>query len=129
MMMKRKYRRMIKRYVRAYNNFDIDKMMADMDDDVKFENIADGVVTLSLEGKDALKVQAGNAKNLFKKRKQTITHYSFGKDYVEIRVNYSAIVAIDLPEGIKAGDSLELKGRSIFMFKDNKIIELKDIAE
>ena len=125
----KKYKRIIKRYVKAYNHFDIDRMMADMDDDVKFENIAEGVVTLSLEGKEALKDQAGNAKNLFKKRKQTITHYSFGKDYAEIRVNYSAIVAVDLPEGLKSGDSLELKGRSIFMFKDNKIIELKDIAE
>ena len=120
---------MIQRYVKAYNNFDVDKMLADMAEDVKFENIADGLVTLSIEGKEALKEQMENAGNLFSERTQTISQYSYSKDYVEIRVDYKAMVAVDLPNGIKAGEQIELKGKSIFMFRDNQIIELKDIAE
>jgi len=128
-MKNRKYKKMIQRYVKAYNNFDVDKMLVNMADDVKFENIADGLVTLSIEGKEALKEQMENARNLFSERTQTITQYSYSKDYVEIRVNYTAMVAVDLPNGIKAGEQIELKGKSIFLFRDNQIIELKDIAE
>src|SRR6056297_3661286 len=128
-MKNRKYKKMIQRYVKAYNNFDVDKMLVNMADDVKFENIADGLVTLSIEGKEALKEQMENARNLFSERTQTITQYSYSKDYVEIRVNYTAVVAVDLPNGVKAGEQIELKGKSIFLFRDNQIIELKDIAE
>ena len=128
-MKKRKFKKIIQRYIKAYNNFDVDKMLLDMADDVKFENIADGMVTLSIEGKQALKEQMENARNLFSERTQTITQYSYSKDYVEIRVDYKAMVAVDLPNGIKAGEQIELKGKSIFMFRDNQIIDLKDIAE
>jgi len=120
---------MVQRYVKAYNNFDVERMLVDMADDVKFENIVDGLVTLSIEGKEALKDQMENAKNLFSKRTQTISGIHYSKDYIEIRVDYSAIVAVDLPNGLKAGDPIELKGKSIFLFRDKKIIELKDIAE
>lgn len=127
-MKKRKYKKIIQRYVKAYNNFDVDKMLVDMADNVKFENIADGLVTLSIEGKEALKEQMENAKKVFSKRTQTISQYTYNKDYAAIKVNYSAIAAVDLPNGVKAGDPIELSGKSIFMFRDNKIIELKDIA-
>ena len=128
-MKRRRYKKMIQRYVKAYNNFDVDKMLGDMADDVKFENIAEGLITLSIEGKEALKEQMENAKNLFSERTQTINHYSYSKDYVEVQVNYTAVVAVDLPNGVKAGEHIVLKGKSIFMFRDNQIIELKDIAE
>lgn len=43
-------------------------------------------------------------------------------------IDYSATLATDLPNGLKKGHKIELKGKSIFKFLDNKIIELIDIS-
>jgi len=39
-----------------------------------------------------------------------------------------AIFANDMPSGEKAGDKLELKGKSVFRFKDDLIIVIEDIS-
>ena len=38
------------------------------------------------------------------------------------------VLAVDLPQGPKAGESLNLKGKSEFRFKDGLIIELTDYS-
>ena len=45
-----------------------------------------------------------------------------------VEIDYHAILAIDLPNGLKAGSELNLTGKSIFKFSENKIIELTDIS-
>jgi len=35
---------------------------------------------------------------------------------------------MDLPNGLKKGESLELKGQSIFHFKEQEIIKIQDIS-
>lgn len=72
--------------------------------------------------------QAEQVKQLFKKRKQTITEIKFNEDRVEVKIDYYGILAVDFSDELKAGDVIELKGSSIFRFKDNKVIELKDIS-
>lgn len=122
------YREIIYRYIEAYNNFDIDNMLMDMHDDVRFINISNGEIMLTTSGIAELKNQAEQAKQYFKERKQKITAIRFKGDEVEIDIDYSGILAIDLPDGQKSGDKIELKGKSIFKFRYNKIIELKDIS-
>jgi len=70
------YQTIIENYIYAYNHFEVDKMMTDMNDSVQFETISNGVVNMKL----------------------------------------------------KTGDKIELKGKSISQFKNNKIIELTDIS-
>lgn len=127
-MNKEKYQKIIENYILAYNSFDIDSMLADMDDHVLFENISNGEVNLSTHDLIELKKQVEQAKNFFKEREQKITGIHFDDDRVEINIDYKGILAIDLPNGIKAGDKIEMQGKSIFKFKDNKIVELKDIS-
>lgn len=122
------YQRIIENYIRAYNSFDIEKMLIDMDDNVRFENSTDGVVNLVTNNIMELRIQAEQARQFFKEREQTITDYIFNNDLVEIHIDYKGVLAIDFPNGLKAGDKIELKGKSIFKFKNNKIIELKDIS-
>ncbi|RYZ14912.1 MAG: nuclear transport factor 2 family protein, partial [Sphingobacteriales bacterium] len=95
---------------------------------VRFENISNGEVNLETNGIAELKEQAGKAKNLFSERQQTVTGFTFTGDEVETEIEYTGILATDLPNGLKAGDKIELKGKSIFRFKDNKIIGLTDIS-
>jgi hypothetical protein len=59
----------------TYNSFDIDRMLSDMRDEIKFENISNGEINLTTNGIEELRNQAEQAKQLFKERKQEITEY------------------------------------------------------
>ena len=48
----------IRAYVSAYNGFDIEKMVEDLDDSIIFENIQNNTVLLRLDGIAAFKEQA-----------------------------------------------------------------------
>jgi hypothetical protein len=122
------YKQIIEKYIDSYNHFDTETMLSDMDNDICFENISNGQTTLTLHGKEALKNQVQQVNHYFKSRKQTVSNYIFYNEKVEITIDYTAILAIDLPKGLKAGETFSTKGKSIFTFKNNKIIELKDIS-
>lgn len=104
-------------------------MCADMAVDVVFENIHDGSTTMSLKGKDAFMKQALSVLDLFDTRKQTITSILHSRNISEITVDYEAKLAKNLPNGMKKGRVLRLKGKSIFEFsEDGKIVRLVDVS-
>jgi len=118
----------INQYINAYNNFDVNEMVANMDPLIKFENISNGEVNMTLNGLPAFIEQAEQAKALFISRQQTIKSYKHTGNQTEIDIAYHAILAIDLPNGMKKGDELNLTGKSIFKFLGDKITELTDIS-
>ena len=118
----------VKNYVNAYNNFDVNEMMADMDQSIVFENVANGKVNMTLNGLDEFKAQAEEGKNLFSSRQQTIKGFTHTNEQTEIEIAYHAVLAIDLPNGMKKGDELNLSGRSIFKFSGDKIVKITDIS-
>jgi hypothetical protein len=122
------HQQIIENYVRAYNGFDIEGMLAGMHKDVRFENISNGEVTLVTNGIAELKKQAKQAGEYFKEREQKITGMQHKNNLVEADIDYKATLAVDLPNGMKAGDTIEMKGKSVFRFRGDKIIELKDIS-
>ena len=121
-------KKIVESYVRAYNNFDIENMLKDMDEGVIFRNISGGAVNLTTNGIEELRKQAEYAKELFSEREQKITGLKFGENEVEVEIVYSGTLAADLPNGLKQGDKIELNGKSIFRFAGNKIIEIEDIS-
>lgn len=120
--------RIIKNYVEGYNQFDIDKMIVDFKDDVVFENIQNGEVNMTLTGINEFREQAENAKVYFSTRSQTITTFNHFDSKTEIEIDYYAVLAMDFPNGMKTGEELNLKGKSIFEFSDDKILKLSDIS-
>ena len=120
--------KIVKNYIDGYNQFDCDKMLMDFDENVVFENIQEGEVSMSLTGLKALRQQAEQAKNYFATRTQTIKSFKHLGDETEIELDYYAILAMDFPNGLKKGDELKLKGKSIFRFLNNKVIKLTDIS-
>ena len=120
--------RIIKNYVEGYNQFDIDKMTTDFSRDIVFENIQNGEVNMTLNGLNEFKEQAENAKAYFSTRSQVITVLNHFESKTEIEIDYKAVLAIDFPNGMKAGEELNLKGKSVFEFLDNKILKLRDIS-
>jgi nucleoid DNA-binding protein len=115
-------------YIDAYNRFDVERMVKNFHEEIRFENINQGKVTLSLSGLSAFKEQANEARHYFSVRKQTPRSFRHHKNSSEVDLDYYAILAIDLPNGLKKGDELKLRGRSVFTFTGTKIIMLTDIS-
>ena len=120
--------KIIKDYINAYNNFDIEKMLTHLDEHVKFENISNGATNMTLTDLNSFREQAEQAKKIFTTRNQTRRSWTHQDNLIEIEIEYNAVLAIDLPNGLKKDDNLNLEGKSIFKFSGDKIIELTDIS-
>ncbi|PUB29517.1 hypothetical protein C8J95_106170 [Elizabethkingia sp. YR214] len=118
----------IRSYINAYNQFDIPGMVANLHDNIIFKNIQDGETNLLLQGKKEFRQQAELAKTYFTERQQNIISVKHSEDQTEIEIDYFAVLAADMPNGLKKGNELKLTGKSIFRFSDDRIIELTDIS-
>lgn len=118
----------ISNYVKAYNNFDVEDMLKNLAPSVKFQNISNGDVDMELDGIEAFRSQVEQATKLFERREQIIRSFKHTGNKTEIAIDYNAILAADLPNGLKKGDELNLKGHSIFTFDGDKIVGIMDIS-
>ncbi len=118
----------IEQYIKAYNNFDVDGMLEHLHEAIEFKNISNGEVNIQINGIVAFRQQAEQAKQFFQTREQRITNLIIGDNNITVGVDYQAVLATHLPNGMKKGDTLALQGKSIFQFQDNKIISITDIS-
>jgi len=118
--------KIIQNYIDGYNEFDIEKMTCNFDDNIVFKNIQGGEVNMTLNGINEFKQQAERVKSYFETREQKIISMSHNYDKTEVEIEYSTVLAMDFPNGLKKGEKLELKGKSVFTFQNDKIIQLID---
>ena len=116
----------VKKFIEAYNSLDVEKMMTFLHPEIVFKNISNGEEDTHITGIDEFRELAKKSLMLFKEREQKIISYTEEGDTVNVEIAYHAILAIDLPNGLKAGDSLDLNGKSKYVFKDDLIILLVD---
>jgi hypothetical protein len=126
--MEEEQKQIISDYITAYNNFDIAGMAKHLDEHVVFENISKGEVTLRTTGLAAFVNQAETAKGYFKEREQTITSWFFSGHQVKVDISYRGVLQVDIPNGPKSGETLNLTGRSEFELLNGRIISLKDFS-
>ena len=115
-------------YIQCYNHFDVPGMVKNFDQEIVFRNIQNGKETMTLTGLPAFVAQAQQVLPLFSTRKQTLISLVHKDDTTEVEITYEATWALDFPGVAKKGDRMELKGRSIFKFREGKIISLTDIV-
>lgn len=89
------------RYVEAYNQMDVEDMIAHLDDGIVFLNVMNGQNTLELKGIEEFKKQAIEALSYFSERKQSVESITHTQGSTEIVISYRAIAAMDFPNGIK----------------------------
>lgn len=118
----------IRSYLAAYNSFDIEGMVALVHPELVFENVSGGEVTARTEGIDQFRQLASQSKALFSSRHQAATKFTFVADTVTVDINYKGVLAVDLSNGMKAGEVLQLNGRSEFKFKDGKMFRISDFS-
>ncbi|WP_426493406.1 nuclear transport factor 2 family protein [Hymenobacter sp. 102] len=121
-------KKLVTDYVEAYNAFDVAGMLRHLHAEVVFRNISGGQVNLTTTGKESFRQQAERAKSYFSQREQRIIDWQFADNRAEVRIDYSAVAAVDFPNGLKAGDALQLQGRSVFQFAEDRIVSIDDIC-
>ncbi|MBD8880103.1 MULTISPECIES: nuclear transport factor 2 family protein [Rhodanobacter] len=119
-------RALVDRYLDAYNRMDVDAMLATMQDEVVFENYTGGVLALRTMGIAELRHLAESSRHLFSMRRQTVTAWreADGCGYAGIR--FEGTFAIDLPNGVRAGQSIVMEGRSEFRQHDGRLVYIAD---
>ncbi|NTS78492.1 nuclear transport factor 2 family protein [Catenovulum sp. SM1970] len=119
---------LIETYINAYNRFEIDKMLTVLTDDVTFENLDNDTVTAKADNKAEFAELAQQAKVAFAEREQKIMAIEHLDNLSIIAINYSGTLAIDLSNGLNAGETIILTGQSEFKFKNGFISSIRDIS-
>ncbi|WP_133271476.1 nuclear transport factor 2 family protein [Hymenobacter radiodurans] len=121
-------KQLVQAYIEAYNRFDVDGMVRHLHEEVEFRNIANGEVNLTTTGKESFRQQAEKAKQYFSQREQRVTDWQIADNRVEVLIDYTAVAAMEFPNGLKQGDTLQLKGKSVFQFAGGQITSIDDIS-
>ena len=118
----------IRSYITAYNNFDIEGMVALVHPELMFKNISAGQIDAQTQGIEDFRQLANQSKDLFSSRHQKARRFEFAADVVKVDIAFEGVLAMDLPNGMKRGEVLQLTGRSEFEFKDEKIYKITDVS-
>ena len=119
---------LIEAYLSAYNRFDVDEMITLAHPDIVFQNVSGNEVTAEAIGIENLRELAEGSKQLFSARCQQASNYRFEADKVTTDIAYEGTLAQDLPNGMKAGETLTLTGRSEFVISDRKFRRITDYS-
>jgi len=121
-------RALVDRYIDAYNRMNIAEMLLAVHPDVEFKNISGGVINASTKGIGELKALAEQSVALFSERHQEILSFESHEAKAAASIGFRAVVANDLPNGLKKGQVLNLSGHSEFEFRDGAISKITDIS-
>lgn len=121
-------RALVDHYIDAYNRQDVDDMLNGFHPRVEFKNISAGVVNASTNGIAELKALALQSLSLFSERHQRIESFEIEGGVAVATIAFRAVVAADLPSGLKKGQVLNLSGRSEFEFRDGAIFKITDFS-
>ncbi len=119
---------LVERYVDRYNSEDIDAMLDCVSDDVVFENISNTGQSIQLKGRDAMRQVAEASASAFKYRRQKIVSLMVNESSAAAEVSFNGIAAVNLPTGIRAGQSVDMRGATFFEFRDGKIARIADYS-
>jgi ketosteroid isomerase-like protein len=122
-------RNLIDRYLHAYNRKDVDAMLATTHREVVFENFTAGRLALRTLGADELRHLAESSRHLFSSRRQTIVAYSEAAGTASVQIFFEGTFAIDLPNGVRAGQNIAMPGRSEFRERDGLLIYIADHSD
>jgi hypothetical protein len=122
------HRSMVERYIRAYNEFNLEDMLSFLTKDCVFENISNSGNSVICTGLEEIRKIATQAKAAFRNREQTVRNWIVSDNKIAIEIDYRAELAIDLSDTLKAGQQLVLRGMSVFEFSGNKISRIADYS-
>src|SRR5690606_28264014 len=105
-----------RKLIEAYNKFDINSLLEFHHPEIDFKNISNGKIDTHTKGKKEFENLDGKSDYLFKKREHKIISIKESETNDEMEIK------------LKAGDSISMKGKSEYQFKDGLIISLTDVS-
>jgi thymidylate synthase ThyX len=123
-----KSKAIIEDYIMAYNSLDIESMVKLLHKEILFRNFSNGKMNTETRGIQEFRELAEKSSKIFSSRCQTVINYSAIDHKVEVQIEYEAILAVDMPNGLKRGDKIQLKGKSVFGFNEGRISLIEDYS-
>lgn len=127
-MISKETKEIIDNYVEAYNSFDVEGIVKLLHKDILFRNFSNGEINTETRGVQDFRELAEKSSKIFSSRRLAIIDYSAVDDKVEAQIEYEGILTVDLPNGLKNGDSMQLKGKSVFRIEEGKIALIEDYS-
>lgn len=118
----------IRQYIASYNNRDIDAMLACVTDDVVFENISNAGQSMRLDGKAMMRQVAEVSGNAFSYRRQRLINLVTGTGTAAAEIEFVGRAAVDLPNGVRAGETVKVRGASFFEFRGPLLCRIADYS-
>jgi len=118
----------IRRYIASYNDRDIDAMLACVTDDVVFENISNAGQSMRLDGKAMMRQVAEVSGNAFSYRRQRLINLVTGAGKAAAEIEFEGRAAVDLPNGVRAGETVRVRGASFFEFRGPLLCRIADYS-
>ncbi len=119
---------LVGRYIDSYNARNIDTMLECVTDDVLFENISNTGQSMRLEGKAAMANIAELSGNAFSYRRQRIIALIDAGDRAAAEIEFEGKAAVDLPNGVKAGETMRLRGATFFEIRAGLLSRIADYS-
>jgi steroid delta-isomerase-like uncharacterized protein len=120
------HRELIERYLRCYNDKNVEAMVELFAEDAVFESVSNTTGVIRAAGREELRQLAKMSAEWFEQRRQTATAWVIDADHVALEIDYWCRLAKDLPDGRKAGQEIRLRGASFFTIRDGCISRLVD---
>jgi ketosteroid isomerase-like protein len=118
----------IRRYIASYNDRDIEAMLACVTDDVVFENISNAGQSMRLDGKAMMRQVAEVSGNAFSYRRQRLINIVTGTGKAAAEIEFEGRAAVDLPNGVRAGETVRVRGASFFEFRGALLCRIADYS-
>lgn len=118
----------IQAYLTAYNAKDVPAMLALLDEAIFFENVSNASGITATQSKSEFETLALQSLHFFSERRQSVRFQVLSNTAAAVEIDYQATLAQDLPNGLKAGETLRLRGVSIFEVSQGKITRISDYS-
>jgi ketosteroid isomerase-like protein len=119
---------LVRRYIDAYNRFDIDAMCALLTPAIRFEHYASGALGAQASGLPAFRALAETGAALFTQREQRVTALRIDGHQAFAAIAFQGTLAAAVPGGPPAGTVLTMDGSSVFTFDQGRISKIIDSA-
>lgn len=118
----------INRYIQSYNDRDIEGMLDCVTEDVIFENISNASQSMRLEGREQMGEVARLSGNAFSYRRQRLINLIIGEGKASAEIEFEGKAAVDLPNGVRAGETVKIRGASFFEFRGRLLCRIADYS-
>jgi steroid delta-isomerase-like uncharacterized protein len=119
-------RELIERYLRYYNDKNVEAMVELFAADATFESVSNTTGVMKTTGKEELRRLARMSVEYFAERRQTPVTWVIDGTRVALEIDYWCRLAKDLPDGKEAGQEMRLRGASFFTVQAGRITRLID---